>query len=154
MPKIVSALSLPLWRNAHFPLEIAFLPTPLVGSIVRRSRIHDKQHYVGSILDHGVQRRELQSRTAGVLASIFECFQLLCRHRLACQVSQTRHRKLGSTAKSSGPFLGPRIRSKTVPSNWAAPVATAIGKTLHAAGFNLTVESECVFWALPLSSCI
>ena len=28
-----------------------------------------------------------------------------CRHRLACQVSQPRHRKLGSTAKSSGPFL-------------------------------------------------
>ena len=27
-------------------------------------------------------------------------------------VSQTRHRKLGSPAKSSGPFLGPKTRSK------------------------------------------
>ena len=38
-------------RNAHFPLEIAKLPTLLACSIVRRSRIHDREHYVGSILD-------------------------------------------------------------------------------------------------------
>ena len=63
----------------------------------------------------------LLNRTAGVSASFFEYFQLLCKHRLACQCRKTRHRKLGSPAKSSGPFLGPKNRLKTVPFKLGLP---------------------------------
>ena len=49
------------------------------------------------------------------LGRFLECFQLLCKQCLACQVSQARHRKFGSPAKSSGPFMIPKIRSKAVP---------------------------------------
>ena len=78
-----------------------------------------------STLDLAAKCREPQSRTAGVLANFFACFQLLCKHRLACQVSQTRHGKLGPPAKSSGPFLGPKTRSKTVPSKLGLPASFA-----------------------------
>ena len=57
--------------------------------------------------------RNVERPKAGLLAS-WRTF-LLCKHRLACQVSQTRHGKLGPPAKSSGPFLGPKNPVKKVP---------------------------------------
>ena len=74
-------------------------------------------------------------------------------------VSQTRHRTLGSPAKSSGPFLGPKTRSKNGAFQTGPPQLQLHLVRLYAAGFNLTVESDCVFktssnWVLHLSSCL
>ena len=98
----------------------------------------------------------VESSKAGLLAS-WRAFL----NAFSCSAGTAWLAKCANTAqktrfncKISGPFLGPKISQKRSLSNRAVPVATAIGKTKHPAGSNLTVESECVFWALPLSSCI
>ena len=71
-------------------------------------------------------------------ASFFKYFQLLCKHRLACKCRKHDIEHKVRLQNLSGPFLRPKTRSKRCLSNCASPVATALG-------FNLTVESECVF---------
>ena len=56
-------------------------------------------------------------------------FSFFCKHLSGLPVSQTRHIKLSSPAKSSGPFLGPKIPSKNGAFQTGPPQLTALGAT-------------------------